>query len=105
MIGTLRHRLILQKPTVTSDGGGGQVRGWTMVTKLWGALSQKSGQEKTADGDYRDVGHTEVVIRYRSDVTAQMRFVATGRVLNIVSVLDKEGGRRWLTCVCREESA
>ena len=103
MIGTLRHRLTLQKPTQSSDGGGGQVRRWTMVAKIWGAVSQKGGQEKTEQGEYRSVGHTEILIRYRSDVTPKMRFLSQGRALNIVSVLDKDGGRRWLTCVCEEE--
>ena len=104
-IGALRHRLRLEAPQTSADGGGGGDETWSLVTEIWGEVIAASGQETfEADGLSGRISH-EIAIRYRNDVAAKQRFVEDGRVYDIRAVLDREGRRRWLHCLCVERVA
>jgi SPP1 family predicted phage head-tail adaptor len=101
-IGKLRHRLTLEAPSRAGDGGGGADISWTAVAACWGAIEDVTGSEaQTAD---RTGGRRQVIvsIRHRDDVAPAMRFRLDGRILPIRAVIDPEGRRKYLRCLCEE---
>lgn len=101
-IGGLRHRVLLQQPQRTSDGGGGAAETWETVAQLWAAVVPTGGTERVAaDALSGEITH-EVWIRRRAGATPSMRFDFGGRILNIRAVIAVNGGRRYLKCLCRE---
>ena len=104
-IGELRHRLRLEAATRSADGGGGADVTWTLVAEVWASVKAGSGAERVkGEGLAGQVTH-EVWIRYRADAAPAMRFVESARSFDIHAVLDPDGRRRWLRCVCTERVA
>lgn len=102
MIGRLRHRLVLEAPVRTPDGGGGAQVSWQTVATLWTSLDMPSGAEH-ARGDRREaLRQVRIRLRYRSGLTPAHRFRQGARVFAIRAVLDETGTGRWLTCLCDE---
>ena len=102
-IGAMRHRVVLEAPTRTADGGGGASVAWTTVAELWAAVEPATGTEGVlGEGIAGRISH-EVALRYRSDIEPTMRFRLGARVLEIRAVLDVDERRRMLRCLCREE--
>ena len=48
---------------------------WSLVSEVWGALRQTSGSERLDAGGLKQRNTHEIWIRWRSDVTSDMRFV------------------------------
>jgi SPP1 family predicted phage head-tail adaptor len=102
LVGSLRHRVTLEAPTRTDGEGGTAVVSWSTVGAMFARIRPTSGREiVAADGSSARVTH-EVLIRHTSDIAPTMRFVEGTRVLEIHAVLDVEGRRRWLKCLCEE---
>ncbi len=102
VIGTLRHRLTLQAPQRTPEDGGTATIAWSHVTDLFARIRPLAGREiVSADGLAARVTH-EVTIRMTENVAPQMRFVFGTRTFDIHAVLDIDGRRRWLRCLCEE---
>jgi SPP1 family predicted phage head-tail adaptor len=104
VIGGLKHRIVLEERVRAADGGGGGTETWTPVATLWASLKQTSGRERDAADRVAPRTLADITIRYRPDVTTDMRFRQGTRFFNIRSVLDKDGRKRWLTCHCEEGS-
>jgi SPP1 family predicted phage head-tail adaptor len=101
-IGSLDHRLMLQAPSRSPDGGGGATITWLLVAEVWAAVRPLSGNEGLdAEGVKGRVTH-EVWIRYRAGVKPEMRFLFGSRELDVRAVLDPEEQHRWLRCLCEE---
>ncbi|HXF53395.1 MAG TPA: phage head closure protein [Hyphomicrobiaceae bacterium] len=101
-IGALRRRLTLEAPVRTSEEGGAAVIDWSEVAIISAEVVAQSGREIVrADGLTGRLTH-EIVIRYRADATPTMRFRDGERVFAIHAVLDVDGRRRWLKCLCEE---
>jgi SPP1 family predicted phage head-tail adaptor len=105
LIGSLRHRVTLEAPTRTDGEGGTAVISWTTVGSMFARIKPIAGREiVAADGSAARVTH-EVLIRHRTDIAPTMRLVEGARVLDIHAVVDVEGRRRWLKCLCEERLA
>lgn len=102
MIAEFRHRLTLEERVSVADGGGGAAESWSEVATVWAALHQKSGREREAADRLAARTATDITIRYRGGVTTDMRFRQGSKTFNIRGVLDVDGRRRWLKCVCEE---
>lgn len=101
-IGEMRHRLALQAPVATADGGGGATRVWSLVAEVWGALKPVSGGESfEADGLGGRVSH-EMWIRHRTGVVPEMRFALGTRIFEIRAVIDAGERHRFLRCLVEE---
>jgi SPP1 family predicted phage head-tail adaptor len=103
-IGELREHLELQAATVTQDGTGGDVTTWTKVCNLWGKVSGLGGAELMAARQVSATTSLEVVIRFYPGLTGRYRLVWGERILNIDSVTDREGTRRWMWVQCTERT-
>lgn len=104
LIAELRHRVDLLEPVESDDGAGGRTVNWSTRDTVWAQVVSLKGkvkqwaEAKTAESPYR------VTMRYRADVTSDMRIGFDGVELDIVSVADPDGRRRWLACYCIERS-
>ncbi len=109
LIGKIRHRVALHAPQFIEDGAGGQVKSWQQVATLWAFLQPKSGRENFRETIRSEQLQSsvvyEIIIRYRDDVNAEMRFTFGNRKFNILSAFDKQGHKQWLTCICEEIKA
>ena len=102
-LASLRHRMTLETPQRTDDGGGGAVVTWQPVAVVWAGLMALRGNEALRYDRLTGTVTHRIIIRYRSDVTPEMRFTRAGRAFDIRAVLDMEGRRRWLHCLCEEQ--
>ncbi len=104
LIAELRHRVDLLEPVETDDGAGGRIVTWATRDTVWAQVVSLKGKEKqraeaqTAESPY------SVTLRYRADVSSDMRVAFDGLMLDISSVADPDGRRRWLVCTCIERS-
>lgn len=101
--GTLRHRVTLQRFQQGQDAYGGPVAQWEDVATVWASLEAMSGREFFASQQAQSEVTQRIRIRYRPDVTADMRVIHQGTVFNIVAPLPDNRGRE-LMLMCREAS-
>lgn len=103
-IGALRRRLTLETATDVTDGAGGSVRTWVMTDAVFAETETTAIREDVADGRAVGIATHRVTIRWRSDVTRAMRFVDGPAHYRVIAV-KSDARKRFLTCLCEEESA
>lgn len=101
-IAARRRRLTLEAPASTPDGAGGGLETFAPVASMWASLRWLGGEERRQADRWEQASRQEIVIRWRSGVTAGMRFRAGGEVFAIVTAGDPDGDRRRLVCLCEE---
>lgn len=92
IVGRLDRRITIEQPTASQDAYGEPVESWGALATVWAQVQPLRGEERF---EAQQVGAERTVrfrIRYRSDVTEQMRVVYDGDVYDITAVL--ELGRR-----------
>jgi len=101
--GQLSARLELEMPVPVSDGQGGIVPGYAIVTSLWARIEPVSMPDREqADMAVFSITH-RISIRFRDDVTAGMRFRKGPRLFCIRAHFDPDETRRYLVCRCEED--
>jgi SPP1 family predicted phage head-tail adaptor len=103
-IGELRHRVTLEAPVDAPDGAGGYTRSFTAIANLWARIAPSGAREDFVEQRAEQAVSYVVTIRWRGDVTKDMRFVHRGRRLRIQSAFDPDERRRFLVCQCEEIS-
>lgn len=103
-IGALRHRVTLEAPIDAPDGAGGFSRSFAPVANLWAHVAPSSAREDFIEQRSEQATNQIVTIRWRDDVSKDMRFVYRGRRLRIQSTFDPDERRRFLVCQCEEIS-
>ncbi len=101
-IGALRHRLRLEAPVDADDGAGGFSRSYRSVNSIWAQVSAISANQQFNEQRFEQTNNYQIVIRWRADVVAGMRFVFRDRLFLIQASSDPDGRRRFLTCACEE---
>lgn len=101
--GRLRHRVTLQQGTETLGAAGDVSRTWTDVATVWGEVRPMSGREREIAGQLQSEETHTVRIRYRADVTPQMRLSWGGGTLHVVSVSADWTNARELVLRCAEK--
>jgi SPP1 family predicted phage head-tail adaptor len=101
--GALRHRVTIQSVTRVPNGSGGYTTTWAPVGEVWAAVEPLEGRERIqAMQTDADVSH-KVTMRYRAGVTAAMRVLHEGRVLDVVAPpIDHEERHQSMVLLCRE---
>lgn len=101
-IGRLRHRVVLQRPVRGNDEGGTATITWEPIAPVFAAIEALSGSElERSDGLAARATH-RVTLRYRADVSPDMRIILGARTFEIRAALDVDGRKRWLQCHCEE---
>ena len=100
--GMLRHRVTIQRQELVFGKFGAPLHDkvWENVATVWASLEAMSGREFFASQQAQSEVTQRIRIRYRPDVTADMR---VGKVFNIVAPLPDNQGRE-LVLMCREVS-
>jgi len=102
-IGKLRHRVTIQKVTVTQDADTGEVsETWSTLGQVWAEVAPLSGRELFAAQQVEAQVSHQVTTRYRGDVTPNMRISHNSRTLNIESVINPGERNRELQLLCTE---
>ncbi len=85
--GELNSRVTFQSNTPTANDMNEYVDTWADYVTVWGADRPLSGK-RYFDAKQANVDVTgEVEIRYRDDITADMRMVINSRTLNITTII------------------
>lgn len=101
-IGRMRERVTIQQNSGTKGTRGQKAESWTDVKQVWAEVRMLSGTEsQTANMNIASATH-RVRIRWRSDVTEQMRLEWGTRYLGIVSSSNPDGKRQFLELLCEE---
>lgn len=101
--GQMSARLTLEIREDISDGQGGIVSGFAVVTSLWARIVPVSARdEERADEEVFAVTH-RIWIRFRDDLAAGMRFRKGLRIFVVRAFYDPDEMRRYLICQCAEE--
>ena len=103
--GMLRHRVTIQRQEIVFGKFGAPLHDkvWENVATVWASLEAMSGREFFASQQAQSEVTHKVTIRYRGDVTAQMRVLHGGKIFGIVAPLPDNKGTR-LVLMCREAS-
>jgi SPP1 family predicted phage head-tail adaptor len=85
--GTLDRRIRIERPVPDNSLDGAGSGTWELVAEVWAQVRDAlpSRAEHLADGVNVAARPARVRIRYREDVTANMRFVMGTRAMNIIS--------------------
>ena len=107
--GRLRERMRLERRVRTADSAGGYVTEWTTVASgVPVSLEPTSARERMYAESLQQERTHRIVMRYRSDITTDHRFVlepAGSRVFAVHGVVDVEERHRWLEITASEGTA
>lgn len=103
--GQLNKRITLQQKTTAGDGAGGVTETWSDVATVWAAVEPLNGPERYQAQKLQTIITHKVTIRYRVGVSPKMRVVYSGRILEIVEVIDPNERHEQLRLLCEERNA
>jgi SPP1 family predicted phage head-tail adaptor len=101
-IGDLRHRVVLQRKEITEDELKQQSEAWVDIATVWSAIEPLSGREYFAAKQVNAEVSAKITIRYRKDVSPDMRVIYDGRIFEVLSVINPKERRESLVLMCRE---
>lgn len=104
-IGTLRHRITIQKFTLVQamDGSGDREQVWQDVKTVWAAIKPMSVRDFVAARAEQYQVATRIIVRFTRDIDVDCRIFhpATGLYYRIVGILpDQDSGKTYLTLAC-----
>ena len=102
MIGKMRHQVLLQQPTNTTDAGGGAVKTWSTVDTMFASIKPVSGSEKYRQGKVQELETHHITVRYRTGIGTNYRVQYQSRNFNIKHIRNIEERNRFLLLVCNE---
>ena len=109
-VGKMQHRLALQTPSRTDDGGGSGRTSWSTLATVWGRIESQDGSERFF-GDQNEGRTTHLItIRFRRGLTIKNRIVYQftsenvlyTRTFNIKSIENKGERDKYLELKCEE---
>lgn len=80
------RRVTIERPVADETFDGAGSGSWVLVRKVWANVQDTlPSKSERADGFSPSVRRARIRIRYRKDITADMRFVMGERIMQIVS--------------------
>lgn len=107
-IGVMRERLTVQQKTITTDSHLGRAVTWTDLQVVWGQCYPLSGSERIQAASVGSHVAWRITVRYRGDLTPQMRLrwtpyqSTTTKTLEIQGIRPKDGCPEYLELDCGE---
>ena len=102
IIYSLRTRLTLQVPQIFVDEIGGENVTFQVGDNLWGALIPYKGIQQFYAQQFQESINFLIVVRWRPDISAAMRFTTANRTFLIHAVFDQDAKQHFLHCLCEE---
>lgn len=100
--GRLDQRVTLQASVRTPDAIGEPVPAWSDLATVWANVRDMSGREVNAARAVQSEAVRRVTIRWRADITADMRVLHRGRIMVITAPPREVGRREFLELDCSE---
>lgn len=94
--GQLRDRVTIQRDSGTSGDGGAYEPTWIEVAQVWANVRPLTVRESLVAQQTASRVNYVVTIRYRQDVSAEMRLVWRGASMNILGVTNPDQHRAFL---------
>ena len=101
-IARLRRRLTIEAPVETADGSGGADIAFATIGAAWAQVEWLRGDERWRADRFEQAGQHRITLRYRTGLTAGMRFRDGARLFGIMAVGDPDGSARRIMCQCEE---
>lgn len=99
--GTLRHRVRFERRTAIQNPETGEMLpdGWAEAFTVWASVEPMSTRDVLAAQEQQSAANHRIIIRYRRDVSTQMRIVHRNQVHEIMGepLPDKVSGLEYLT--------
>lgn len=99
-IGKLNRKVTLQSPGTTQDAYGDSIAGWVTLATVWAHVRYLNGIESIKADATAAIAKASIRIRFRTDVTADMRVMLGATVFQITAVLPDEAKREHVDLVC-----
>lgn len=98
--GTLNSFVRVEYLTGVQDEAGQPVDEWVELASMWANIRNRSGAEAIRADQEASTVRTSIRVRWREDITADMRIVHGARVYQIKAVLpaEDEGDKVDLVC-------
>lgn len=84
--------------------GGGNYT-WSEVSTVWANVTTTNAAQniESLTGDqFRTTQYFLVKMRYRNDITTKMRLLHYGRVMEILSIVNKDERKKEISLYCKE---
>lgn len=94
--GTLRQRVTFQQEVTTPDGMGGTSSSWSNTVTVWAGVKSLRGREMVQAGRLEASTVYLITLRYRDDITEDMRILWKNKLLNIRSIANPDQKQQWL---------
>lgn len=106
-IGKMRERITWQSFTVSQDAVGEPIKTWANLATaptVWANVTPQPNGERFVSGGEQVLAELtlRVTIRYRTDLTVQMRGLWGSRTLLVENVFDPNSQREFLVLMCKE---
>lgn len=85
-IGDLRYRVTLQKYLETTDEEGFATQNWQDIATVWASVENLYGREYWQAAAIQAENTVKFTIRYRKDLSNDMKIKFQGKLYNIISV-------------------
>lgn len=96
-----RNPLVIQTAVTAADAAGGQTATWSDTYTLWPVeIRGRGGSEEERHGRKTTVEKWTFKVRFGPTITTANRVTFAGNVLDILSVQDRDGMRRYLWLEC-----
>ncbi len=103
MIGSLRHRIELQKKTATRNSYGAETETWVTKATVWAAVIPLSELEYfTGKLEWSEITH-KIILRYYEDLTPDWRIRFGTRIFNIYKVMNSDFSDKYLELAAYEQ--
>lgn len=97
--GRLNTRVTLQRRTAGQDAAGQPIDSWTDIGPVWADFRVLSGLEAIKADALTSVTKASCRVRYREDLTPDMRAMVAGEAWQIVSIQPDVNKRRFVDVV------
>jgi SPP1 family predicted phage head-tail adaptor len=98
--GTLNSYVSIQYRSGAQDGAGQPVDDWIELAQMWANIKNRSGAESIRADQESSAVRTSIRVRFREDITADMRVVCGTRIYEIKAVLPAEDDMDRVDLVC-----
>jgi SPP1 family predicted phage head-tail adaptor len=92
----------IERALRSEDGTGGATLDWQPVAEVWAAIWSRSVDEAFALDRVAGKASHDIWMRYRTDVTPDMRIRLGTRVFDVLGAIDVEDRGHWLKCLVEE---
>lgn len=102
ILNELRHQIVIQTLSLSSDGMGGSSESWSTFATMWARIEPRLGNERYF-GQRLEENITHIItMRYLTGITATMRVSFDSRYFQIKSAISPYENKEYTVLLCME---